>query len=68
MITEAIQINVEDDEDVIIIPIKEKIVNQSQTLDHLSPPKVDKKKLGYVNKGKNKRKAFSSNSQLVSKC
>ncbi len=44
MIKKAIQINVEDDDDVIIIPIEKKVAIQSQTLDHLNPPKVDKRK------------------------
>jgi len=44
MIIEAAQINVEDNEDVMIIFIEEEAVNQSLTLDHLSPPKVDKQK------------------------
>jgi hypothetical protein len=45
MITKAIQTNVEDDANVIIIPIEKKVAIQSQTLDHLNPPKVDKRQL-----------------------
>lgn len=41
MITEVVQTNVEDKEDNIIIPIEAKTMNQFQTLDYLSPPKVD---------------------------
>jgi len=67
MITEAIRTNVEDDEDVIIIPIVKEVVNQSQTLDHMNPPKVDKFFFGYITKGKNKRRASSNNSQPASK-
>jgi hypothetical protein len=46
MTTKAIQTNIEDNEDVIIIHI-----------DHMSSLKVDKKKLSYVTKCKHKRKA-----------
>ncbi len=38
MIMKATQTNVEDNEDVIIVPIEEEAMNQSQTLDHLNPP------------------------------
>ncbi len=50
MITEVVQINVENEKDDIIIPILIEAMNWSQTLDHLSPPKVNIKKPGYVTK------------------
>ncbi len=66
MITKVVQTNVEDKKDDIIILIKVEAVNQSQTLDHLSPPNVDKKNLGMLQKVF-KKKTFNNNSQLVSK-
>lgn len=42
-------------------------MNQSQTLEHLNPPKVNKKKPGYVTRGKNKKRTSNMNNQLMSK-
>jgi hypothetical protein len=66
MIIEATQTNVEDNEDVIIIPIEEKVMNLFQTLDQLNPPKVNKKRPNYVTRGKNKKRALNSFSHLMS--
>jgi hypothetical protein len=42
-------------------------VNLSQMLENRSPPKVDKKKVGYVTRGSNKRKASNSKIQILKK-
>jgi hypothetical protein len=49
----------EDEQDVLVL-IKEGGANLSQTLDNLSPLNVDKKKASYVTRGSNKRKASSN--------
>jgi hypothetical protein len=48
----------EEEEQKVLIPIEEGGANLSQTLDNPNPPKVDKKKVGYVIRGSNKRKAL----------
>ncbi len=45
----------EEAEQEVFIPTKEGGANLSKTLDNLSPPKVDKEKIGYVTRGINKR-------------
>jgi len=50
----------EQDERGVFVPIEEGGANLSQTLDNMNPPKVDKKKVGYVTRGSNKRKAYNN--------
>jgi hypothetical protein len=52
----------EEDEQDVFIPIKEGRPHLSQTLDNSNPSKVDKKKVSYVTRGSNKRKASNSKS------
>jgi hypothetical protein len=56
----------EEEEPKVLVLTKEGGTNLSQTLENQSPPKVDKKKVGYVTRGGNKRKA-SSNKNPISK-
>jgi hypothetical protein len=46
-----------EEEQEVFFSIEEGGVNLSQTLDNPSPPKVDKKKVGYVKRGSNRKKA-----------
>jgi hypothetical protein len=50
----------EEDEQGVVIPIEEGGANLSQTLDNLNLSKVDKKKVSYVTRGSNKRKASNN--------
>jgi hypothetical protein len=52
---------VEDEEEQeVVVPIEEGGTNLSQTLDNLSPPKVNKKKVSYVTRENNKRKTSNN--------
>jgi hypothetical protein len=57
----------EEDEQHVLVPIEEGGANLSQMLDNPSSPKVDKKEASYVTRGSNKRKAPSSETQVLEK-
>jgi hypothetical protein len=52
----------EETEQEVFVLTKEGGSNLSKTLDNLSPPKVNKKKIGYVTRGINKRGLLQKNS------
>jgi len=57
----------EEGEQKVLIPLKEGGANLSQTLDNPSPSKLDKKKVGYVTRGSNKKKTSSNKTQVPKK-
>jgi hypothetical protein len=69
MLTQGAQtFGVEEEEKwKVLIPIEEGGTNLSQTLDNPNPLKVDKKKVGYVTRGSNKRKASNNKTQVPKK-
>lgn len=60
--------DVEEEEELeVLVLTKEGGANLSQTLDNQNPPKVDKKKVGYVIRGSNKRKASNNKIPILKK-